>query len=199
MIIVLEGLDGVGKSSACLALARALGAASLSTPTAEVRAFRERFDGAFRDPLARSVAYAATVVEAGRRARQLVQSGRPVVIDRYWLSTLVYAERPEALAGLGEAVEAPDLTLYLHAPLALRRARLRARGPLHEHDLHTLIEANDARLDRLYRGLLRHRAAGEGRLIDASGGPEEVLAAMLGAVSAATEGQRRGQLLLFAA
>jgi thymidylate kinase len=90
-----------------------------------------------------------------------------VVVDRYWLSTLVYApsEAQEGLAAWEAFVRPADLTLYLHLPEEVRAARLFDRG-LSPEDARTLGQS--AVLDRRYRGLLGHPSAGEASLVDAS-------------------------------
>ncbi len=64
--------------------------------------------------------YASTVVRASDRIRGLRRAGRAVVVDRYFLSTLVYAGKLRgASLGLAEVERTlviPHLTVYLHAP-----------------------------------------------------------------------------------
>lgn len=181
-IVVIEGLDGCGKSTVAQRLSYELGADLLTTPTAELRAVRPQFDAAFRQsPVAHSLACGATVVEAGARALQQVRVGRSVVIDRYWLSTLVYAPeslRP-ALAGIEALVPAPDLTFYLHAPLPVRSERLGGRATVTGADRRTLDPTEDARLDARYRGLATHPLAGTTVALDVCAPVDEVVRAMV--------------------
>lgn len=176
-LIVVEGLDGCGKTSASWALASALQARWLTTPGEELRAVRPSFEAAFScSPEARSLAYGASVVEAGIRARQWCEQGQDVVLDRYWLSTLVYAPGASlpALAAMEPLVQAVDLTLYLSAPLAVREARM-TRRHLSVHDRATLDRDEDRRLDLRYRALATHTAAGRFVAIDATDGRDQVL------------------------
>lgn len=165
--VVVEGLDGVGKSTLAAALAQALGAELLATPPEELRQVRGAVDASFaRSALARQLFYAATVADASDRVRALLRRGRPVVLDRYLLSTLVYAElvsgaRALALDDLAARIAAPDATLLCVAPLAARKARLEARGaPLLAHDALTATpEGHEAGM-AAYRRRRRHPAAG---------------------------------------
>ncbi len=183
-LIVIEGLDGVGKTTLSKGLAEALGARWMTTPGAGIRQVRERFDAAFeRSPIARCLAYAATVIAAGTDALEHCLRGGDVVLDRYWLSTCAYA--PELMQGLLERLEESvvpaDVTLYAWAPEPVRRARLTGRG-LSKADAETLVGSEAARLDRRYRTLMSAPSVGHFIPILASGTPEENLHHALAAV-----------------
>jgi dTMP kinase len=179
-IIVVEGLDGVGKTTLSKALAASLGASWLTTPGAPIREVRAAFDAGLADsPVARAVGYGATVLAAGARAQRIAASGRPVVIDRFWLSTRVYAvpEADAALAALEPYVPPPTLTLFAWAPEEVRRARLGGRTEgLSEGDLETLVGARARELAARYRALATSPAAGRFIELDCSGAASEVLA-----------------------
>lgn len=182
LLIVVEGLDGTGKTTASRALARHLGAAWMTTPGAELREVRDRFDAAFsQDPVARSLAYGASVLEVGTRAARLRDEGQTVVIDRYWPSTLAYAPpaaRP-ALEAMEPCVVRPDRVFFLDAADEVRRARMQARG-MSEADRQTLDPAQVGRLRQQYRDALGR--LGEAQRIDASGGAGATLAALVQAL-----------------
>ena len=131
-IIVVEGLDGVGKSTASKGLAERLGATHMWTPgpdLADIRATAHAVFGVSQEAI--QLFYAASVVVAGRRAGELTEAGVDVVIDRYWLSTMAYATVRGSSLGLEdvEAVVAPaDVTFFLTLPEAERRRRLLDRG-----------------------------------------------------------------------
>ncbi|NOY27945.1 MAG: AAA family ATPase [Oligoflexia bacterium] len=180
-IIVVEGLDGVGKTTLSLALARRLRGCWLTTPGAELRAVREQFDAAFADdPIARALAYAASVIAVGHRAAVLRDQGHDVVIDRYWLSTLVYAPRGAraVLAAVDAHIVTPDLTLFLSASRSVREARMGPRRALSQADQATLDVGEDRRLRRRYRALRAHPAAGTLVVVEASGSQAKVLSIM---------------------
>jgi len=195
-LIVVEGLDGCGKTTASWALATALQGRWLTTPGTELRAVRADFDAAFsHSSSARSLAYGASVIEAGARARQWLAEGHDVVIDRYWLSTLVYApdDCQAALSALEALLQPADLTLYLWAPLEVRRARLGLRT-VTAHDQATLDPAEDRRLDDRYRALAGLPLCGRFVVVSAEDGPD-VVAGRLGEAAAVRVG---GPVGLFA-
>jgi len=132
LFIVVEGLDGTGKTTFAQALAHALGAAYLKTPPEEISRFRADLDDVLgRDPMARQLFYASGVAAASARVRELRARGRHVVVDRYWASTCVYASLgsiPVDLHDLDYRLERPDYTFFLDLPEKERRRRIRARG-----------------------------------------------------------------------
>lgn len=147
--IVVEGLDGTGKSTLAAHPAQRLGATLLRTPATELSTVRPVVDAAFaQSPVAAQLFYGATVVLASDRARTLLAQGTPVVIDRYWLSTVVYAACRDAhidLSPVEPVLLRPDLTVFVDAEEDVRRTRLAARGmTAADHDSvarqHTLRE-----------------------------------------------------------
>lgn len=184
--IVIEGLDGVGKSTLVQGLVEALGAVHMSTPgeaLADVRVVvDELVEGC---PEASQLFYACSVLAMGARAVRAVQAGQTVVMDRYWLTTATYARvygSPLALEEVERCVPAPDLTLYLSLNEAERRARMEARGK-NANDERTLAPDARIQLDRTYRELLGSRLAGEGRVLDLTGlDPEQAVAAALAVI-----------------
>lgn len=177
-VIVLEGLDGVGKSTTARRLADLLDAELLATPGADLepaRSFLEPHLDAH--PEARMLWYAATVVRASDRLRALRQAGRAAVVDRYFLSTLAYAELRGAslrLAEVERCLVPPHLTVYLHAPRAAREARMRTRSTNTVEDHRTLDPALDARLDDAFRRLGDRPIAGAFHPLLAVAAPEQI-------------------------
>lgn len=178
-LIVVEGLDGVGKSTFAKGLAVALGALHRSTPGPELGRVRPVLEDCLgHDRVARSVFYASTVLAEGSRARAERAAGRDVVVDRYWLSTRVYApvEAEAGLEALAAFLHPADLTIYLHLPEAARQARLFERG-LSPEDERTL--GASAHLDRRYRALLGHPCVGEAWVLEASEPAERLVGRVL--------------------
>ncbi len=158
--IVIEGLDGSGKSSLAAALASKLGARLLATPGETLEPIRPRIlDGLQRDPVALVAFYGATVIARGRQARVLTGRGVPVVMDRYLASTVAYARARDIaldLSWLIKAAPSPDIELLVSVPEPVRRVRLEARG-LGPEDRETLHPAFAARVMSAYRELMPRR------------------------------------------
>ncbi|MFT5685949.1 MAG: dTMP kinase [Myxococcota bacterium] len=170
LLIVVEGLDGCGKSTLAHGLAKALGAVQMTTPSDALRSLRgEILDGLRHDPLAVELFYAATVQAASAEIGEHLSAGRSVVVDRYWLSTVVYARQRRDFAELLEIERRllpADVTVWLDVPLSVRRARLEARGQS-AADRETLSEEMDAALRRGYLAASRRPVVGRFHRLDA--------------------------------
>lgn len=141
--IALEGLDGVGKSTLARVLASRLDAELMSTPGDSFKDIRRPAMEAFADDqLARALFYSATVSCEGRKAHTTVSQGRSVVMDRYWASTVAYAQARGVAADLdaiGPHLVSPDISVLITLDETTRLARLAQRGMTAE-DLETISE-----------------------------------------------------------
>lgn len=86
--IVLEGLDGVGKSTIAEELAVCLHARCLQTPPGIIKDFRGYFDS--QDVPTRNAYYMIGNFLAGNEFLKFVAEGESVVVDRYYGSTIAY-------------------------------------------------------------------------------------------------------------
>jgi dTMP kinase len=167
-MLVLEGLDGAGKSTLGTRVARRLGAVLLSTPPAELRSQRGAIDTAYSAcGLASQLFYASTVALVSQQAHTLIHAGHDVVIDRYWLSTLAYDTlRPGAvdLRAVEAQLHPADLTVLVEVDEAERRRRIQERGLVTAGDLQSLRASR--RLRRAFRDGLRHAVAGRPLVLD---------------------------------
>lgn len=138
LLIAVEGLDGCGKSTLARKLAEALGADFLRTPLDLDGTTRTAMEAhCARSALARMLFYSATVAAAAIDIRAVLATGRSVVVDRYWLSTVVYHRvmgAPCSLDEVSEHLPLADFTLFLHAPLEVRAERVRSRGQATDAD-----------------------------------------------------------------
>jgi thymidylate kinase len=156
MFIVIEGLDGVGKSTITKALAIEIDAVILATPGAKFNNIRSELELIYKDNhQARQLFYMSTVVNISEQARELINKGKNVIVDRYWLSTQVYHQWKSenhhfGLADVENSLLVPDVTLYLQLPLEQRKQRLLSRKNNTTEDNLTLIEAIDIELNNLY-------------------------------------------------
>lgn len=186
LMIVLEGLDGTGKTTLAQGLAAALEAVPLSTPGAHLRDVRRRIDDVWRArPRSQQLFYAASVLAASDEAAEWLERGRDVVVDRYWLSTCVNARLRPDLLRLDEleAVLVPaDLTLLLELDEPSRQRRLEERG-MTAHDRATLLPEVADTLRQGYRAGLRRPVAGRGDVLCVNGlGVEAVVQSALARV-----------------
>ena len=149
IFVVFEGLDGSGKSTCAKGLAKRIGAEFMTTPSNEVRRYRDdliQHLGSSQE--ARQLFYLATVFAASDEVSALLQRGRSVVLDRYFLSTQAYAafRGSRFLNDDAQALLQPaDVTFYLDTPLDTRVQRLRQRG-MGAADRETVTADADARL-----------------------------------------------------
>lgn len=147
MIVILDGINGCGKSTVAKALTRVLASQGIvsvqyhdpgSTPTGEaIRAI-------VRDPklpmsaVAQTLLFTAARHETAGCVRDQVEQGRWVVIDRWWYSTYAYQSAqgvdPSFIVSLNASVaHLPDpvVAYYLDVPVCIaldRRAQMREDG-----------------------------------------------------------------------
>jgi dTMP kinase len=190
-LVVLEGLDGTGKSTQLPRLAarlRARGHAVVETrepfdcaPGRRIREIAQRHEPvAPEDELALFMEQRR--IHVRERIAPALARGVVVVSDRYFLSTVAYQGArgldPEALLAANEAeFPLPDLALLLELPTEVGLERVASRGapaePAFERaDFLARVRAVFAALDRPY--LVR---------VDASGTPDRVESRIAAAVS----------------
>lgn len=190
-LVVVEGIDGTGKSTLLVSLAR-----RLRDRGWRVARWKEPSDGplgrAAREASAQDPAQAALLFTLDRGSQRekldrLVSRSDLVLSDRSYFSTLAYQgsvlTRKErgGLERLQTAVaRTPDLVLWLDLSPSEALTRVSARGAVRS-PLERL--GNLRRVARAYR----RYAAAEGRRfvrLDASRSPQEVAGAALGAIEA---------------
>ncbi|MEZ8169703.1 MULTISPECIES: dTMP kinase [unclassified Vibrio] len=186
MFIVIEGLDGSGKSTVSKHLAEKLNAKLLTTPGAGFKEVRKQLDTVFEhNTKARQLFYMATVLNVASEAQRLIDSGQNVVVDRYWLSTQVYHHwmsngQCYTLDEVESELLAPDLTVYLDLPVDERIARINNRNHCTLEDRQTLTEQANDELRGLYVGMRDGKPVGDWLLVDASQGVDAIVNTILG-------------------
>ncbi|EDM80487.1 hypothetical protein PPSIR1_41789 [Plesiocystis pacifica SIR-1] len=125
----------------------------MTTPSSTLRKLRPAIIDDLKDSQeARQLFYLSTVFAASRAIERALTSGESIVIDRYFLSTQAYAEfRGSNLRvdTLERRLTPATLTVYVDAPLAIRRKRVQTRGAS-PADSETLTREADARLRELH-------------------------------------------------
>lgn len=163
--IVIEGLDGSGKTTLGNQLSQNNDFQFLPTPLPELKEYRAKIDQCLDpSPMARISYYTANVIRAGELAREQAQAGKTTIIDRYWLSTRVYGslqESPYPFDAMEACIPPVDYTFFLFVPLANRRQRMKQRGHLEHHDRLTLNPLMAKRIQELYLNLGRHPLNGK--------------------------------------
>jgi dTMP kinase len=137
-LIVVEGLDGVGKTTAIRNLAREVGAEWFSSPIADIhKETRQAIDEiAFTDPLTRFRFYqGANRYDSEYIVEPAIEAGKIILLDRYEITTLLahtaldvdLDPEIEAIESLDWIVPA-DLTIFLRLSEAERVRRIMKRA-----------------------------------------------------------------------
>ncbi|KAK7194877.1 UMP-CMP kinase, mitochondrial [Novymonas esmeraldas] len=136
-IVLVEGLDGTGKTLITRTLAARLPGVALSTPPPQFAVLRETFRHE-EEAVARAFYSAANYIAADAIVAAAQTS--VVVVDRWWCSTCAMALanscRYDALPPAGDVVyrwpedlPSPDVGVLLSVDEAVRVARVRKRAP----------------------------------------------------------------------
>lgn len=144
LFIVIEGIDGTGKSSvaprvASLLASRGIEAVSCSTPMGIFESLRASFDVS-SDSVAHYFYYLASVLHASAHIRELL-ADKSVVCDRYIYSTQAYhaVRGVEVLDIDGLGIKLPDAAFFLTATDDIRRTRLLARAKTQPWDIESSV------------------------------------------------------------
>lgn len=167
VFVAVEGLHGCGTTEFAAHFARAFGRIMWERPwwgimPALRHAMERHCEGS---PLAWMLFQALTTVTLADPIKGDQEAGHAVVLDRYWLSLAVYHRAlgsPCTLEEIAAQLPRPHITFYLHAPLAVRRARIeREADGDRELARWTLEPTRAAMMEAHYRLLWNHRLAGD--------------------------------------
>jgi len=104
--LVLEGVDGTGKTTVGKALARQAGGVYMKTPGDQYKAIRSHIDNGTPKE-AKLLFYLATVLDASAQIRETLRS-QPVICDRYiWSSLIPHAAYHDEYLGELESIWQP--------------------------------------------------------------------------------------------
>lgn len=155
MFIVVEGLDGSGKTFLSKELAKCLNAEYMTTPSPCIREIRDSIISDFGTcPEAIELFYLSTVFAASNQIKTKIQNGQSVILDRYFLTTESYAQMRGSSIDIScyqKDLLIPDYTIFLDTPCHIRQQRLNARGSGSSiQDYATLETTIDDKLRQLY-------------------------------------------------
>ncbi|MEK7071049.1 MAG: dTMP kinase [Patescibacteria group bacterium] len=128
IIIAIEGIDGSGKTTFAVELARHLGFSYQNFPDRSAAVTGKIIDQALKGESSLSSTELAIIFASNRR-ECIEKLKRNVVVDRYVLSGKVYAlangVSEEAVNELDRDVPEPNLTIFINTPVedALKRRR----------------------------------------------------------------------------
>lgn len=138
LFIVIEGLDGTGKSTLAVKLSERLGAICLKTPPDEFNKVRKTIDKTYDQcGIAAQLFYSSTVAYISYKVKNYLDLKQSVVVDRYWLSTCIYAEcrnNSIDLSIIETKIIKPDLTVWLDLDEKERKQRIKQRGLVTQAD-----------------------------------------------------------------
>ncbi|MDX2161672.1 MAG: dTMP kinase [bacterium] len=195
--LVLEGLDGSGKSEVSRRLAAHLNAHLNNAVMLTYEPHDDCAAGVFlrqvlalavpASPRTQALAFAVNRADHNDRviAPFLADERRMIVCDRYYLSSLVYQHAGgltmDDVMALNQGARTPNLTLFLDASAETAYQRLGSRGKTRELFDHRLNETRDGYLNAI--AYLRGR--GESiAIIDANGDLLSVINGVIGALAA---------------
>lgn len=129
--VVIEGINGTGKTSVGRRLAQELAGSFYSTPPGSLASIRKWIDS-YAMVECRYIFYLTALALAAKEIRQLLNHGS-VVCDRYLQSTIAYHRAlglPEEFLEIADRIDlpTPSDTFYLDCQEAERQRRLGQRG-----------------------------------------------------------------------
>jgi dTMP kinase len=127
--IVIEGIDGVGKSTCAELLTNRMDAVLYKTPPKIFEKIRKKIEN-FGDKQVRFNFYLASVIYASNEIRKLVLH-HPVICDRYIYSTIAYHKGMKVNLSYINIKQipiiSPDFSFYLYARENIRKQRINSR------------------------------------------------------------------------
>ena len=157
--VVLEGLDGVGKTTVAQVLAMRLSASHKSTPPEQMRSYRSWFTTQ-EDTAMRKAYYMVGNFMAGNDMKTEVDNGRSIVVDRYYASTMSYIhgktnidepvpDSSDTIFSWPVELYKPDFMFVLVLPETDRVARRASRVTVAENAEEKMLRENPRICERI--------------------------------------------------
>ncbi len=159
--IVLEGVDGSGKTTAAHYIAQKLNYEYFKTPGDIFSAVRPLFEDKSHVN-GRLFFYLGTVLYASEEIKKTLERGRGVICDRYIYTTLCYQKAMGACVSqelekeIISKLQMPDLTIFLYADKQARHERLNKRRQGTGYRGDQWIEQNDNMQEQLVKLFLQY-------------------------------------------
>jgi len=148
IILIVEGVDCVGKTTLAKAIAEKHGFGYLYTPQTPLATIRKDLE-ALNDPHTRFMYYLTAVIAVQRAIRSSLDAGRSVVIDRYIYSTLVMHQMLGVDTSYVEIGKLPILWPTVSVLLtANNETRIQRKNEREGQDYDARIEQSTALLSR---------------------------------------------------
>ncbi len=133
--VVVEGVDGIGKSSLVEAIKGHIACIQPTIPSSRLRRYKQWVDR-FASNHAHYLFYKKCVKDLSQEVMSYADSENLVIVDRYWYSTIATHRTlgVECLPGEFAGLAIPDLILFLTADESAQRQRMISRGlDLNDH------------------------------------------------------------------
>ena len=130
--IVLEGLDGCGKSTIVGILKKEYNAIALNALPDKIKPWLEKV-GNTKLPEATFSYFTLCNLLKSQEIENLTKSGKDVILDRYFYTTYIYHQEiikesfPSRIKDLYKEFTQPDLVIFLDVPQEVRKERIKKR------------------------------------------------------------------------
>lgn len=130
--IVLEGLDGCGKSTIGGILKKEYNAIALNALPEKIKPWLEKV-GNTKLPEATFCYFTLCNLLKSQEIENLTKSGKDVILDRYFYTTYIYHQEiikescPSRIKDLYKEFTQPDLVIFLDVPQEVRKERIKKR------------------------------------------------------------------------
>ena len=155
LFIVIEGMDGVGKTTITKLLARDLNAITYKIPSSELNGIRDTIDNS--NKYARFFYYLSSTYHASQNIKSAIKVGKSVVCDRYYPTTLsAYDDEVISLINSEPIIDKlykPDFCFLLTVSEEERIKRLNKRGYLSNDDIESIDNpsSREAQMSKYYQ------------------------------------------------